>query len=181
MPTNKHSDIAGIFAVAVLLVLSATSALGAEDPTTISLADTEGKTIRLPDLMTGKPSLLVFWATWCGPCRAEIPRITEAHRRFSDDGLAVLAINPGIRDSLTNVRRYGERFQLKYPVYFDSNQATRSAFNLIGTPTIILFDADGKEIQRGETIDLKAIERMMSLRSGKAGNEEKLETGPLNR
>ena len=46
-------------------------------------------------------------------------------------------------------------------MYFDPNQATRSTYELIGTPTIILFDADGKEVQRGETVDLRAIERLM--------------------
>ena len=161
MPKNNHSDIVGILALAILLTLSATATIGAEESPQISLVDPEGKTVQLPDLMTGKPSLLVFWATWCGPCRAEIPRLNEAYRRFSDDGLVVLAINPGIRDSLANTRRYVEHFRLEYPVYFDPNQATRSTYGLIGTPTIILFDADGKEVQRGETVNLRAIERLM--------------------
>ena len=162
MPTNRYSDIVGLIALVVLLILSAATGLGAEEPPPVSLVDLEGKTVALPDLMAGNPSLLVFWATWCGPCRAEIPKINEAHRRFSDDGLAVLAINPGIRDSLANARRYAEHFQLKYPVYFDPKQATRAAYQLIGTPTIILFDAAGNEVQRGETVDLKAIERVMA-------------------
>jgi len=161
MPKNNYSDIVGILALAILLTLSATATKGAEESPKISLVDPEGKTVQLLDLMTGKPSLLVFWATWCGPCRAEIPKINEAYRRYSHDGLAVLAINPGIRDSLANTRRYVERFRLEYPVYFDPNQATRSTYGLIGTPTIILFDADGKEVQRGETVDLRAIERLM--------------------
>ena len=164
---QNRSGVAAILALAVLMNLSAPGAPASETPAPISLLDLEGTTVQLPDLTAGKPTLLVFWATWCGPCRAEIPRIKEAVRRFSDDGLAVLAVDPGIRDNLATVRIYAEHYKLSYPVYFDPTQATRSAFDLIGTPTVILLDADGKEVQRGETVDLKAIERLMSEWSSK--------------
>jgi len=166
-PTIRRHVAFLIIAAAALASVSPQTAAGTE----ISVVGIDGKNVGLEQLIDGRPALLVFWATWCGPCRAEIPRITEVHRRFNDEGLAVLALNPGIRDSLRNVRRYVDHFQLQYPVYFDANQATRSAFKLIGTPTIILLDANGKEIQRGETVDLKAIERLM-----KSG-QKKLETG----
>ncbi len=162
MPPEKLPKIAIISAVAIFLLLSAPTAQSAEEPAPISLTTLEGETVQLADLTAGKPTLLVFWATWCGPCRAEIPKINEAYSRFGDQGLGVLAINPGIRDSLRKVRHYVGRFKPHYPIYFDSKQATRAAYSLMGTPTIILIDADGKEIQRGETVDLKAIERLMS-------------------
>ncbi|MCK5378820.1 MAG: TlpA family protein disulfide reductase [Acidobacteria bacterium] len=149
-----------VFAI-TLAVFAAVASGAAADPN-ISLVDLKGQAVELQQLTDGRPTLLVFWATWCGPCRAEIPRINEAHRRFGDDGLAVLAVNPGIRDSLANVRLYVEHFGLQYAVYFDPNQATRSAYELIGTPTIILLDAAGREIQRGDTVDLQAIERLMN-------------------
>ncbi len=149
-----------VLAITVAVLASAISLTAAETKT--SLVDLEGRTVNLQQLTESRPTLLVFWATWCGPCRAEIPRINEAFRRFSDDGLAVMAVNPGIRDSLDGVRHYVNHFQLQYPVYFDPNQATRSAYNLIGTPTVILLDANGREFQRGETVDLKTIERLVN-------------------
>lgn len=158
-----------VLAITVAVLASAITLSAAETKT--SLVDLDGRTVTLQQLTESRATLLVFWATWCGPCRAEIPRINEAYHRFSDDGLAVLAINPGIRDSLNSVRHYVNHFQLQYPVYFDANQATRSAYELIGTPTIILLDSQGREIQRGETVDLKAIERLVKR------SQEKLETG----
>lgn len=130
--------------------------------TGLSVVDLEGQSFNLQELSGSRGTLLVFWATWCVPCRAEIPKINDVYRRFNGEDLAVLAVNPGIRDNLGNVRRYVEHFQMQYPVYFDSNQASRSAYELFGTPTIILLDSEGREVQRGDTVDLKAIERLMN-------------------
>ncbi|MEN8165001.1 MAG: TlpA disulfide reductase family protein [Acidobacteriota bacterium] len=160
-----------VLAITVAVLASAVSLTAAAETKT-SLVDLEGRTVSLQQLTESRATLLVFWATWCGPCRAEIPKINEAYRRFGDDGLAVLAVNPGIRDSLDSVRHYVNHFRLQYPVYFDPNQATRPAYELIGTPTIILLDADGREIQRGETVDLGAIERLMSASGPEVPSDE---------
>ena len=144
-----------------IAVLACTSSLSANDPLPMVLVDTEGHEVDYPSLIEGRPALLVFWATWCGPCRAEIPRIAEAHRRFGGDGLAVLAIDPGIRDNLTNFKLYAEHFGLSYPVYFDTARAARERFHLIGTPTVVLLDADGREVSRSDTVDFDAVERLM--------------------
>ena len=157
---QKLRNRVAVFVVTAALVASfAPSASAAE--TDLSVVNLKGQSSQLQDLFGDRGTLLVFWATWCGPCRAEIPKVNDVYRRFNGEGLAVLAVNPGIRDNLVNIRLYAKHFQLKYPVYFDPNQASRSAFDLIGTPTIILFDAEGREVQRGETVDLKAIERLM--------------------
>lgn len=161
MRTMNRRSTAGVLALAALILLSIPSALQARPEPSISVVDLKGSTFQISDLMKGKPTLLVFWATWCRPCRAEIPRITEAYSRFSDDGLVVLAVDPGIRDSLVAVRSYVEHFKLAYPVYFDSEQTSRDAYQLIGTPTVILFDGQGNEVQRGDTVDLKKIEELM--------------------
>ena len=144
------------FLVIVFLVLPASG--GSPD---ISLLDLKGETHTLTEVRAGKPAVLVFWATWCGHCRREIPKIQEAWRKYGQAGIAFLAINPGVRDSPASVQRYVEKYSLSYPVYFDPHQLSRSAFGLRGTPTIILLDGTGKEISRSESIDLKAIAALL--------------------
>lgn len=158
--TETTRNRLAVFVITVAVVVSWTPSPSAE--TGLSVVDLEGQSFYLQELSGSRGTLLAFWATWCGPCRAEIPKITDVYRRFSGEGLAVLAVNPGIRDNLGSVRRYVEHFRLQYPVYFDSDQASRSAYDLIGTPTIILLDSEGREVQRGDTVDLKAIEQLMS-------------------
>lgn len=157
--TEIFRTLVAVFVVTAALVASLAPAASAE--TGPSVIDLQGQSTDLQELFGSRGTLLVFWATWCGPCRAEIPKINEVYQRFNGEGLAVLAVNPGIRDNLVNIRLYAEHFQLQYPVYFDSSQASRSAYDLIGTPTIILLDAEGREFQRGDTVDLRAIEQLM--------------------
>jgi len=123
----------------------------------ISLQDLDGGSHSLEELRAGKPTVLIFWATWCGHCRAEIPKIREAWEKYGGAGISFLAVDPGVRDSLATVGRYVEKFSIPYPVYFDPHQQSRTAFGLRGTPTIILLDAEGKEISRSESIRLEDI------------------------
>jgi len=123
----------------------------------VSLQDLDGRSHSLEELRAGKPTVLIFWATWCGHCRAEVPKIREAWEKYGKKEIRFLAVNPGVRDSLATVRRYVEKFSIPYPVYFDPHQQSRSTFGLRGTPTIILLDAEGKEVSRSESIDLQQI------------------------
>lgn len=157
-PTARRNCMAVLVLIAALATTVAPPISAATGP---SVIDLEGQSFQLQELFGSRGTLLVFWATWCGPCRTEIPKINDVYERFNKEGLAVLAVNPGIRDNLTNARLYAEHFQLQYPVYFDAEQASRSSFSLVGTPTIILFDPEGREIQRGDAVDLEAIERLM--------------------
>ena len=128
----------------------------------ISVQGLDGQSHSLDALREGRPTVLIFWATWCGHCRAEIPRIKEAWEKYGKSGVKIMAIDPGIRDTLTKVQRYVKKYDLNYPVYFDAHQQSRMAFGLKGTPTIILLDASGKEVSRSESVDLKAIAKLIS-------------------
>jgi len=154
---QRRNQLVRIIMILVLLGGSAFS-LATQD---ITLQDLEGKPHSFAELRDGKPTVLIFWATWCGHCRAEIPRIKEAYEKFGKSGITFLAIDAGVRDSLVRVRNYVKRYSLNYPVYFDPHQNTRTRFGLKGTPTIILLDRQGKEISRGDSIDLVAIGRLL--------------------
>jgi cytochrome c biogenesis protein CcmG, thiol:disulfide interchange protein DsbE len=103
----------------------------------------DGKTIRLSDLR-GQPVLINFWASWCGPCRLEMPeliRIYEAHR---SEGFAILALNDTSHDSLPAVKAFVEELQLPFPVLLDETGAVSTdLYQLRGLPTSVFVNQEG--------------------------------------
>jgi len=148
-------------APAAFLFLTLVASLAvAADQSVITLQQPDGTETTLDAALGTGPRLVVFWATWCHYCQQEIPHIKEAQTRYGDR-LRIVAIDPGVRDSLDRVRAYVKRFDLTYPVYFDAAQATRERYHLAGTPTFILLDAEGHETARSETVDFAAIDALL--------------------
>lgn len=150
--------------LAILLLLVALTGAASEAPAgggPILLQDLAGGEVTLDETLSGGPKLVFFWTTWCGYCRAEIPRLKEAHLRFRERGLEVVAIDPGIRDTVERARAYVSRYELPYRVLFDPTRATVDRFELVGTPTVLLLDAEGNVVHRGHEVDLEAVEALL--------------------
>lgn len=95
---------------------------------------------------------LVFWATWCPVCRAEIPAIKNLQENHGDV-VEVLAVS--VNGSARPIPEYVERHQLNYPVAFDISRSVLERYNVAGTPTQILIDKSGMIVYRGsETPDM---------------------------
>ncbi len=108
----------------------------------IGLADVGGGTHRLSE-HKGSAVLLNFWATWCVPCRAEMPSMEQAYRRLRGKGLVVLAVNldAGGRGPVMDfVRELG----LTFPVLLDPQGTSSRAYHLLGLPTSFLIDRQGR-------------------------------------
>jgi thiol-disulfide isomerase/thioredoxin len=104
--------------------------------------DLGGDEHRLADFR-GRVVLLVFWATWCGPCRAEAPKIGEVYQRFKDQGLVVIGINPN--DPLADVRGFIDQFHVgglttREPL----DGSAHKSFRVVGWPSHFLIGKDGR-------------------------------------
>jgi peroxiredoxin/outer membrane lipoprotein-sorting protein len=108
-----------------------------------SLQSLDGKIYNLSDLK-GKVVLLDFWATWCGPCREELPSIEKLYKEFSDKGLVVLGINDEDKEK---VQQFVNQQKLTFPTLLDSGGAVARAYKVNAIPRVILIDKDGKIVK----------------------------------
>jgi thiol-disulfide isomerase/thioredoxin len=102
------------------------------------LLNLEGKEVSLGDL-GGRPVLINFWATWCPPCREELP-VIQATYQNSDD-LAVLGVN--FQEGLTNVKPFVEKEGLTFPVLLDEEGRVATMYRTRGLPTSFFLNPDG--------------------------------------
>ena len=104
------------------------------------LENLDGKSISLGDFR-GKPVLINFWATWCPPCRDEMPYLQQVYEEWSDKGLVVLAINIG--ESPSEAKRFLQTHNLSLPVLLDTEENAARKYNITGIPTTFFIDSDG--------------------------------------
>ncbi|QYK04371.1 TlpA family protein disulfide reductase [Shewanella zhangzhouensis] len=108
----------------------------------LSLTTLTGDTLNLGELYGKKPVYLKFWATWCVPCRQQMPGFEKIYQQYGND-LQVIAVNTGISDNLNSVGAFVKKTGLNMPVTIDDGTLAR-AFNLRVTPQHFLIDRDGR-------------------------------------
>jgi thiol-disulfide isomerase/thioredoxin len=121
-----------------------------------------GKDTDLNPILAGKPTLLIFWATWCPSCRAEIPDFAGAYHRYAAKGLQVLAVDIGYNDPIEDMRQFVKARDLPYKILYDARQEAAKAYAIRFTPTVLLLNAAGDVVQRGRAVDEGAIQALLS-------------------
>lgn len=104
------------------------------------LSSLDGQVVSLSDFR-GKPVFLNFWATWCGPCRFEMPFIQEMYEGLSSEGLVVLAVN--LREDPARVREFVATFGFTFPVLLAADPEVPLAYNIRGIPATFFIDENG--------------------------------------
>jgi thiol-disulfide isomerase/thioredoxin len=100
----------------------------------------DGSTLRLSDLQ-GKAVLVNFWATWCQPCRRELPHLVAAYDRYRSEGLEIVAVN--LQEDEDTITGYAEEFGMEFPVVIDRSGDVADKYRVIGIPTSFFIDRSG--------------------------------------
>ena len=106
-----------------------------------TLSDIEGRKLALSDYK-GKIVLLNFWATWCTPCRAEIPHFVEMQNKYGPQGFQVIGIS--MDDSAKPVHEFYQQYKLNYPVAVGDDQLANRFGGILGLPVNFLIDRQGR-------------------------------------
>ncbi len=150
-PTSRNRTLVTIVAVAILLLAFGVVWLQSSkyEPLTVgkvapdfALPDLQDRTIRLSDFR-GKVVFLNFWATWCQPCKEEMPSMEVLYKTFERDGLVVLAVSIDRVTTKQNIPPFVNSMNLTFPVLVDSWGQTDKRYKLMGVPETYIIDQEG--------------------------------------
>jgi peroxiredoxin len=122
-----------------------------------TLADLRGKTWNLKELR-GKVVLVNFWATWCPPCRKEIPDLETLYNRFEAQGLVILGISD---EDANKVKPFVAERNITYPVLLDPGRKVNELFQVAGIPKTFIYDRSGKLV--AESIDMRTQKQFLQM------------------
>ena len=122
----------------------------------VTLKNLENKAVKLSDFK-GKVLLIDFWATWCGPCKIEIPEFVDFQQRYGSSGLQVLGVS--VDDTVEMLKPYVAQYKMNYPVLQGrGHENEQDAFGrLVGVPTAVLISRDSKLCARHAGLTSKEI------------------------
>jgi peroxiredoxin len=123
------------------MVLGVAGASAQQKAPDLSLTDIDGKTIKLADLR-GKVVLLNFWATWCTPCRTEIPDLVKWQREYQRDALRVIGITYPPQ-KMNEVRRFARELKINYPVAIGTKEIKQEFTASETLPVTVIIDREG--------------------------------------
>jgi thiol-disulfide isomerase/thioredoxin len=140
------ADLRTLFGRA-LMILLAVSLIGTTaradvtvgQPVDVTIKTIDGKTLGTKDLK-GKVVLLDFWATWCPPCRAEVPHMVQTNAEYAPKGLQIIGVS--LDDSVGEMKRFVEQNKMSWTHTLDGRGELSKQFKVNGIPCVFLFDPD---------------------------------------
>jgi peroxiredoxin len=131
--------------LAVCLVTATTAATATVTPQTpapdFTLRSAEGRNLRLQE-QRGQVVLVNFWASWCGPCKQEMPHLNRLYDKYRASGFVLLGVN--IDDDPRAASSAAARMGLRFPVLLDADKAVSRLYDLGSMPATVLVDRDGR-------------------------------------
>ncbi|MDD2688862.1 MAG: TlpA disulfide reductase family protein [Candidatus Omnitrophica bacterium] len=132
--------------VTVLLIFLSVSCVWAQEPSSavnFKLPDMNGNMFNLGDCINNKePVILFFWTTWCPYCQIELRSLNEIYPQFKKEGIKLVSIDIG--EPGDKVDSFIKAYKLNFKVLLDGNSAVAKSYGILGVPTYILIDRNGK-------------------------------------
>ncbi len=134
-----HNNILalGLALAGSLFALSAT----ADSAPDFTLPSSTGDNVRLAELR-GQVVMLNFWASWCGPCRKEMPLLDEMSKRYSAAGFVLYGVN--VEEDNTDAKKLIKELGVSFPVLWDAESKASSLYNVDAMPTTVMIDKKGE-------------------------------------
>jgi peroxiredoxin len=148
----KSITVVFIIALSISLFTAATAQKKAPN---FSLKTGDGKTYELYQ-NKGKVIILNFWATWCGPCRQEIPDFVELYKKYKDQGVVIVGVSLD-KDGWEKVNPFVKQNNINYPVVLDNGTVASSFGKIQFIPTTFIIDPSGTIVDEHTGVMTKAM------------------------
>jgi thiol-disulfide isomerase/thioredoxin len=139
------SKRAACWAAAALLALAGTHAFAVVAPAApapdFTLHAMSGPNMRLQE-QRGRVVMINFWATWCGPCRQEMPKLDKLYQKYGDSGFVLMSVN--VDDDQRTAADVAAKLGVSFPVLWDTDKKVSRLYDLSTMPSTVIVDRDGK-------------------------------------
>lgn len=136
----KRSAVAALLG-AVLAGAAQASVVVAAPAPDFTLRQVDGPNLRLQE-QRGRVVMVNFWASWCGPCRLEMPHLNRLHAKYRDAGFTLLGVN--IDEDAGKAAGLSSKLGLRFPILLDTDKKVSRLYNLTTMPSTVLIDRDGR-------------------------------------
>ncbi len=144
----RHARFIPVLIAATLLAASAAQATTPAPAPDFALPSRDGGEVRLSELR-GQVVMINFWATWCGPCRQEMPLLQQISARYEPLGFTLLGVN--VEPDSAPAKAWLEKVPVTFPILFDRENTVSASFGVEAMPSTVLVDREGRvrHVHRG--------------------------------
>ena len=146
----------GLAAAVVMAVSTSSAGLEQSAAPDFTLKSVDGENLKLSEFR-GEVVLINFWASWCGPCRQEMPLLSDLHDKYRALGFTVLGVN--VEEDSAKARKLLQKMPVSFPVLFDNESVVSKQYDVVAMPSTVLVDRDGnmRYLHKGYKPGLEAV------------------------
>lgn len=136
----------------------------AETAPDFTMTDASGEEVKLSDFF-GKPVILNFWASWCGPCKSEMPHFEDAYQKYGEDiNFVIVNLTDGARETVEAASDFIEEQGYTFPLYFDTNTEGAVTYGTYSIPVTYFIGADGVPVaQANGALDAETLQKGLDM------------------